>query len=116
MDRDTQGLNQSNRAHLSAYEDDTVLVHWEDYRSDSDAVGFNDLYYNYSTDGGTTWNASDLRINGNAPGSAYALDGWAGHSGNAGFFVWNDGRFGSADIFFNALVLGESASYTAPEE
>ena len=116
LDRDTAGLSHSNRARLLVHSNDTVLVVWEDHRADEDGVGFNDLYYNFSSDAGTTWSSGDFRVNGNRAGTAYAVDAWSGHSGNAGFFVWADGRFGSADIFFNALVLGESAVYTAPED
>lgn len=115
MDTDVGGESQSF-APVLLVEADTVLVGWEDRRADADEVGFNDLYYNYSTDGGGIWNPEDLRINSNAPGSAYAVDLALALSGGDIVAIWADGRNGSSDIFCASRALGEASRYVAPPE
>jgi hypothetical protein len=39
-----------------------------------------------------------------------------GRSGEELFFIWADGRFGSSNIFFNALLVGEASIYLAPSD
>jgi hypothetical protein len=115
MDRDAGGESQSFEPTLFL-QGDTVLVGWEDRRADGGEVGFNDLYYNYSADGGENWNLEDLRINSNKPGSAYSLDLALGLAGGGIVAVWADGRFGSSDIFCANRALGEESRYVAPPE
>ena len=73
MDRDTRGEAQSYDAVIRT-RDDLVVVGWSDRRGDLENVGFNDIYYAYSEDGGLSFTGEDLRINSNAPGSAWARD------------------------------------------
>ncbi|MDO9280605.1 MAG: sialidase family protein [Pseudomonadota bacterium] len=115
MDRDAGGESQSFEPTLLV-QGDAVLVGWEDRRADGEEVGFNDLYYNYSEDGGQNWSLEDLRINSNAQGSAYAFDlGLALVDGGI-VAVWADGRYGSSDIFCANRALGEASRYVAPPE
>jgi len=116
LDRDASGSSQSYRPQVRRFDDGHVVAFWEDYRYDGTMVGFNDLLYNYSTDNGDSWSGADYRVNSNKPGSAYTIDPWMGRSGGELFFVWADGRFGSSNIFFNALLMGESSVYVAPSE
>jgi hypothetical protein len=116
LDRDASGSSHSYRPRIRRFEDGQMVAYWEDYRFDGEGVGFNDLFYNYSLDNGTTWSGADYRINSNRPGSAYAIDPWMGRSGEELFFVWADGRFGSSNVFFNALLVGEGSVYVAPSE
>ncbi|MDP2315947.1 MAG: sialidase family protein [Pseudomonadota bacterium] len=115
MDTDAGGESQSFEPVLLV-QGDTVLVGWEDRRGDGQEVGFNDLYYNYSEDGGQHWSFEDLRINSNAPGSAYAFDLSLALGGGGIIAVWADGRFGSSDIFCANRALGEESKYVAPPE
>ena len=114
LDRDANGSSHSYRPKIRRFEDGQIVTYWEDYRYDSQQVGFNDLFYNYSLDNGKTWSGTDYRINSNAPGSAYAIDPWMGRSGAELFFVWADGRYGASNVFFNALLVGEGSIYVAP--
>ena len=116
LDRDADGSSQSYRPSVQRFDDGTVVAFWEDYRYDGGSVGFNDLFYNFSSNGGEVWSGSDYRINSNKPGSAYALSPWLGRSGEELFFIWADGRFGSSNIFFNALLVGEASVYIAPSQ
>jgi len=116
LDRDASGSSHSYRPQVRRFDDGHVIAFWEDYRYDGDLVGFNDLFYNYSADNGSTWSGADYRINSNRPGSAYAIDPWMGRNGQELFFVWADGRFGSSNVFFNALLVGESSVYVAPSD
>jgi hypothetical protein len=114
MDADTPGEAQSYSPVLTVV-GDTVLVGWEDRRNDP-GVGFNDLYYRHSLDGGREWSAEDLRINSNEPGSAYAVELQLLVTGPSFVAVWADGRFGSRDIFAAVREIGEESVYVAPAE
>jgi hypothetical protein len=114
LDRNAGGSSHSYRPQIKNYMDGTIVVLWEDYRFDGSLVGFNDLFYNYSLDQGLTWSSGDYRINSNRPGSAYAIDPWMGRRGQDLYFVWADGRFGSSNVFFNSLMLGEGSVYVSP--
>ncbi len=116
LDMDSPGEAQSVDVSLDVYADDMVVAVWRDLRNDDEGVGFNDLFYNFSEDGGDTWNDADLRINGNEPGSSYAIDPWFWRNNTDLLFVWADGRFGSSDIFFTSLKLGEESTWEPPEE
>lgn len=111
MDTDTPGEFQSYAPALFV-SGDTVVVGWEDRRNDPD-VGFNDLFYNYSQDGGTSWSGSDLRINSNEPGSAYAVGLQLFAAQDRLVAVWADGRFGTSDVFAAYRALGENSVYVA---
>lgn len=115
MDRDAGGESQSFEPTLLV-QGETVLVGWEDRRADAEEVGFNDLYYNYSEDGGQNWNLEDLRINSNAPGSAYALDLGLALADGKIVALWADGRSGSSDIYSASRTLGEESRYIPPAE
>ena len=116
MDRTTEGSSHSYKAQVTAWEDQTVVVMWEDLRSDGEGVGFNDLYYNFSVDGGEMWSQSDFRINSDLPGSAYAVTPNIGRNQGELYFVWADGRYGSSTVFFNSLAIGEASVYIPPED
>lgn len=115
MDSDAGGESQSYDPVLLV-DGETVMVGWEDRRHDAEDVGFNDLFYRYSQDGGKTWSFQDLRINSNATGSAYAMDLSLALAGDAFIAVWADGRFGTSDVFAANRTLGEESVYVAPAE
>lgn len=115
MDTDADGESQSYYPQI-AVSAANVFVVWQDYREDRDNVGFNDLRYNYSGDGGEHWNANDLRVNSNEPGSSYAVDATAGIVGKSFVTVWSDGRDGSGDIYAAKRDLGAESVYVAPDD
>ncbi len=115
MDTDSSGESQSYAPVIFA-DGSALLVGWEDRRGDAEEVGFNDLYYNYSTNGGKDWSADDLRINSNAPGTAYAFNLSLARSGDSLVAIWADGRFGTSDIFCASRGIGEESRYLPPED
>lgn len=115
MDTDDNGQAQSYEP-MIAINGKTWLVGWQDYRNDGEAVGFNDLYYNYSVDEGSTWQAADIRINSNEPGTAFAVDAAINLFGDQVVTVWADGRFGVSDVFGANRDIGIASEWVAPEE
>jgi hypothetical protein len=93
----------------------TVLVGWEDRRQD-DGSGFDDLYYNASTDGGATWLGEDVRVNSGEPGAAFAVDLGLFLVGGDVAAAWADGRYGSSDVYAMRRPLGEGSRWYPPEE
>jgi hypothetical protein len=74
-----------------------VHVVWADGRS-----GFDDVYYNRSLDGGTTWLAADVRLDtGDAAGAFVSTDPRLVCRGSNVHVVWTDNRNGHDDIFCN---------------
>jgi hypothetical protein len=79
-----------------------VCIVWEDYRN-----GEADIYFNYSTDGGVTWQASDIRIDtGDSPGEKDSYYPQISSNGNYVYVVWEDYRNGEPDIYFNYSTDG----------
>lgn len=115
LDTDADGESQSYYPKI-AVDGQNIFVNWQDYREDKNAVGFNDLRYNFSGDAGKDWNADDLRINSNEPGSSYAVAASAGIVGDSFVSVWADGRKGTGDIYAAKRTLGDSSVYVAPKK
>jgi len=116
---DTDAAGHGNSLHPQVLRSgDTVVVIWEDRRADQGGEGYNDIYYNYSTDAGVTWSTRDLRVDSIAAGTSYAVDIQAAlyqetELGEVTLLAtWTDGRRGTADIYFQALPVGEEASFT----
>ncbi|MDF1699946.1 MAG: hypothetical protein P1V36_02135 [Planctomycetota bacterium] len=85
---------------------DVIYAVWSDYRNTTG--GGPDVYFNRSLDGGTTWLASDVRVNQDAAGSAYHGNARLCCAGMTVYVVWEDGRTPpppntgvSRDIYFN---------------
>ena len=98
-----------------------MVVAWEDARAEAASGasnGYNDLFYNYSSDGGMTFNPSDLRVDSMAPGQSYKIDLNVEVVGGEVYSAWTDGRNGTADVFFQRHLLGDGGIYleeTAPQ-
>lgn len=93
---DTAGWNSSRYPKICS-SGDNVYVVWPDDRN-----GQNDIYFNYSTDGGTTWQASDVRLDTDTPpGAEGSYDPQICCSGNNVYVIWQDYRNGMPDIYFN---------------
>jgi hypothetical protein len=79
-----------------------VYVAWRDSRNGKD-----DIYFNYSTDYGATWQASDIRLDtGDTPGASDSWWLWIDSNGNNVYVVWCDHRNGERDIYFNYSTDG----------
>jgi hypothetical protein len=109
---DTNGAGFGNSIEpVVAVAPDHVVVGWSDYRDDADGLGYDDLYYAFSGDGGATWPDDDLRFDNVAKGSKYTEDLNLAVVGNTLLAAWTDGRFGSPDILFHRLDVGTEAAY-----
>lgn len=115
MESDDPGEAQSYFPHV-AVDGEMWAVQWMEYRDDLEGVGFNDLYYNYTVDAGTTWQSSDVRINSTALATSYATDASFYLRGGYVVTVWADGRSGSSDIFAAGRAIGEESVWIQPEE
>lgn len=97
---DTPRLSDSWYIEMSCTSDGHVYVVWEDYRNGS----YPDVYFNYSSDYGATWQAADIRLDtGDIPGVARSVSPQISSTedGHA-YVVWYDDRNGSFDIYFNS--------------
>ncbi|HPQ45477.1 MAG TPA: sialidase family protein [Syntrophales bacterium] len=84
--------------HEIAADNDFVAVVWDDDRNNP---SYEDIYVNFSTDGGVTWQGSDRRINTNSAGTYRSIYPDIAVCGSRVYVVWLDTRFGQADVFFN---------------
>jgi hypothetical protein len=82
-----------------------VYVVWHDFRNggfEQDA----DIYFNYSLNGGVSWQMSDIRIDlGDSPGAERSWWPQVACSGYNVYAVWQDHRNGGMDIYFNTSAL-----------
>jgi hypothetical protein len=94
---DPPGANSSQEAKITCFGDNVYVV-WEDARN-----GYaDDIYFNYSTDKGATWQASDIRLDtGDTPGANWSYYPQISCSPTHVYVVWHDSRNGSFDIYFN---------------
>ncbi|MCA8941354.1 MAG: hypothetical protein KDB80_02235, partial [Planctomycetes bacterium] len=68
-----------------------VYVAWEDNRN-----GNRDIYANLSNDSGTTWRATDLRLDSNTTSSFDSRKPQIAADGNSVYVVWHDARNGGS--------------------
>jgi hypothetical protein len=96
---DAPGANSSTSPTISSSGNNVYFV-WRDSRNNPPAT--NDIYFNYSTDGGVTWQASDIRLDtGDPPGASESEWPRISCSGENVYVVWRDQRNGNSDIYFN---------------
>ncbi len=97
LDTDPPGSAQSRDISVSASLA-TVVVAWRDLRSFPA-----DIYANYSTTLGTTWQATDVRVD---TGFGSALNPAVGVAGSSVFVVYSDAEVGLPDIRGNHSIDG----------
>ncbi|TVQ90556.1 MAG: exo-alpha-sialidase [Deltaproteobacteria bacterium] len=108
---DRAGANNSLEAVVVA-QGENVAVLWEDHRFDGVTTGgtpqgFNEVYYNFSSQAGLTWEPVDLRLDSFCAGRKYVSDLGAVLHGDSVLATWVDGRRGFANIMFSRRPLGE---------
>jgi hypothetical protein len=90
--------------------EDRIYIAWQDNRN-----GDFDIYFNYSTDGGTTWRAGDIRLDtGDSAGANKSENCEISCSGNNVYAVWHDDRNGAWDVYFNCSTDG-GARWQTPD-
>jgi hypothetical protein len=98
---DPAGVNHSYSPQISC-SGSNIYVVWHDYRN-----GNPDIYFNYSTDQGATWQATDTRLDmGDAPGASTSWFPKISSNGSNVYVVWQDDRNGEDDIYFNYSTDG----------
>ncbi len=116
LDTDLPGAASSEGPTVTSDNSGHVYVTWMDSRN-----GKRDIYFNYSSDYGATWQSSDIRLDtGDAAGANHSR--WptisCDNSGHV-YVTWDDKRNGSPkryDIYFNySDNYGASASWQASD-
>ncbi len=82
----------------------TVAVAWQDARN-----GDEDIFVNYSTDSGATWQVSDIRVDFGSPAAANATNPriLVGPGSPARMYVvWEDDRDGGNDLYLSVSTNG----------
>lgn len=115
VDTDAPGEFQSYNATIHV-DGESILIGWEDRRNDALNDGTNDLFYNYSDNGGKNWSGEDIRINSTEPGLTYAVDLGLYRQGDQIYAIWADGRFTTSHIYFAGRKVGEPSVYVEPEK
>jgi hypothetical protein len=77
----------------------TVYAVYEDSRN-----GLDDVYLNFSTDNGVTWQMADIRLNTDAAGGSVASSPRIAVSGTEAHVVWEDSRSGHLDVRYNRTL------------
>lgn len=97
LDTDPPGAARSRHPEVSNDQDGHVSVIWWDDRN-----GEYDIYLNYSWDYGATWQASDIRLDTDPPGTAESRQARISSDNSGHVYVsWIDNRNGKYDIYFN---------------
>jgi len=93
---DIAGLNDSVYPRISSNGNNVCVVWWDTRNT------LSEIYFNYSTNCGATWQTPDIRVNtGDAPGSNYSIYPECSISNNQVYVVYEDSRNGNLDIYFN---------------
>lgn len=89
---------------------------WEDHRNDPTGTDMPNLFFNRSTDGGLTWEASDQRIDtGAAANSTLATNASIRAFQNNVYICWQDERTGTPNIYVSMSPSnGLAGTWTAP--
>jgi len=92
---DEPGVTRSEFAEVCC-SGEFVYTAWQDMRH-----GAFDVYFNRSTDGGQTWEASDRRLDTDVSGEADSEDVQMCCQGAAVYVLWHDQRNAVAEVYFN---------------
>jgi hypothetical protein len=94
--------NQSSFAQVACSGSNVYAV-WTDWRN-----GQEDVYFNYSSNSGVTWQTPDMRIDSDNSTSAFlpTIQPQIACSGTNVYIVWGDDRNGSRDIYLDYSTDG----------
>jgi hypothetical protein len=107
LNTNTAATTSSNNVRIAASGNYLYAV-WEDWRA-----GDGDIYFNFSKDGGVTWQASDIRVD-NGPNTFRAVCPEIACCGITVYVVWEDWRSNTADIYYN-VSHDHGASWSAAD-
>jgi hypothetical protein len=79
-----------------------VVIAWTDAGNPANG-DWEDILYNYSTDGGVTWSDDEFRVDGDELHTARSIGMEMALEDGELFFVWTDYRLGEGDIFFRRM-------------
>jgi len=97
--RITDNTSSSTNPSISALTD-RIYIAWQDNRD-----GNNEIYYNYSTNTGTSWGA-DTRLTNNAASSKLpCISAEPGSPSTLVHVVWQDDRDGNNEIYYRRSVI-----------
>lgn len=89
----------------------SVYVVWQDDRNGR--WSGNDILLNHSLDRGATWLSSEVRLDTDPAGTGNSVEPQIAVSGSSVYVVWQDGRSGSTDIYFNRSTDGGATWLTS---
>ena len=108
LDTDAAGAAQSSDPEVEM-DGARVFVAWSDFRD-----GSADIRTNRSLDGGTTWLATDVRVDTDVAGADTSIRPQVRCSGNYVYVTWIDRRDGNGDVRFNRST-DQGASFGAAD-
>lgn len=91
---------------------DFVWVVWEDTR-DSE-TDYQNIYFNFSSDGGVTWRDEDRRLDDDEQGRSISINPRLAVGGGAVHVVWADQLLGAPDIYIATSPNG-NANFEPPQ-
>ena len=92
-----------------------VYAAWIDNRNGQPGRADNDIYFDYSEDGGLTWQDDDIRFNTDQPAAEDSGPVKLCCDGRSVYAVWGDNRDGENDIYFNSSQDG-GANWQASDQ
>lgn len=110
LNTDTAGTAAAQLPMLSCQGNDVYAV-WSDGRN-----GKIDVYYQRSTNNGTSWLSTDLRINTDTAGGSYSINPFICCEGGHVYITWADDRnsSGNHDTYFRRST-NSGASFISPD-
>jgi hypothetical protein len=121
LDSDPPGTGHSTDPVLAVGSDGQMAVVWSDQRNSTELEPWEDLYFAASTDGGECW-FKDQRVDDDPPGTARSVFPWADTFFDAGEqrtvvrVLWEEWRFGNADVYYRSMPLEGEDPHCVGEE
>lgn len=101
--RINQGAGDTSSPHMDCL-GDRIYVAWEDNRDGE--TGYQNIYLNFSTDGGNTWLNEDVALDNDPDGAAISLGPRVALFEGQVHVVWYDQSEGAPDIYIASSING----------